>query len=194
MKVSYLIGALFVAEAAAFSTTLGLRHVFHPHVKRFLPTPRMPTIISFATHPPSKARPTTAPYLKALHVCRIPPVGAYRIVPETLVSLHCSTRAAGTTSPRPSPHRHTSAASGGSASRLSMQMEHPQWPQFVNYNLGKWSGRALHISADNGEYMEPFVKDYTCDVVEEGESSLLEITAEIDGASSAHPSPPSTPL
>jgi hypothetical protein len=70
--------------------------------------------------------------------------------------------------------------------KLSMQMEHPQWPQFVDYNLGKWSGRALHISAENGEYTEPYVKSYSAEVAED-DNSVVETITEIDGNESRKP-------
>ena len=39
-----------------------------------------------------------------------------------------------------------------------------QWEAFTAYNLGRWKGRALHLNPATGEYMEPYVTEFTLDV------------------------------
>ncbi|EKX50683.1 hypothetical protein GUITHDRAFT_103276 [Guillardia theta CCMP2712] len=57
-----------------------------------------------------------------------------------------------------------------SEERLPFQSE---WEAFKNYNLGRWMGRALHISPQTGDYVPPFVTEHSIDVVqlEEGQQS-----------------------
>jgi hypothetical protein len=48
-----------------------------------------------------------------------------------------------------------------------MQSSDPQWYAFQGYNLGKWSGTAIHIDPETGDYAQPYViRDYTIEVTE----------------------------
>jgi len=40
-----------------------------------------------------------------------------------------------------------------------------QWENFQGYNMGRWKGRALHLSPETGEYVEPYLTETTVDVM-----------------------------
>jgi len=62
--------------------------------------------------------------------------------------------------------------------------DHPQWGSFLEYNVGRWSGRALHIAAESGEYVEPYIRDYELTVVDDGQSGARELVKDIQGKGS----------
>jgi len=50
----------------------------------------------------------------------------------------------------------------GSAEELIQE----KWASFKNYNMGRWKGRALHISPETGEYIKPFSTQHVADVMQ----------------------------
>jgi hypothetical protein len=58
----------------------------------------------------------------------------------------------------------------------SDELAQPQWSAFKAYNMGRWKGRALHLSPETGDYIQPFTNDYVLDVVEleEGAQSAIQ--------------------
>jgi hypothetical protein len=62
----------------------------------------------------------------------------------------------------------------------SDELSQPQWSAFKAYNMGRWRGRALHISPETGDYLPPCSNDYVVDVVEleeGGQSATQRLTA-----------------
>ncbi len=58
----------------------------------------------------------------------------------------------------------------------SDELAQPQWSSFKAYNMGRWKGRALHLSPETGDYVQPFTNDYVLDVMEleEGAQSAMQ--------------------
>ncbi len=54
---------------------------------------------------------------------------------------------------------------------------------FVRFNSGAWTGRALHISAQDGEYIKPFVRDFELNVIDDGDKGVSERMVEVPGQS-----------
>jgi hypothetical protein len=48
-----------------------------------------------------------------------------------------------------------------------------KWESFATYNLGRWKGRALHISPETGDYVKPYAKDHTVDIKQMVEGALV---------------------
>ena len=62
---------------------------------------------------------------------------------------------------------HKIARQRPSARGLRMQSSDPQWYAFQGYNLGKWTGTAMHIDPETGDYAQPYViRQYTLEVTE----------------------------
>jgi hypothetical protein len=55
----------------------------------------------------------------------------------------------------------------------SEELYQEKWDAFAAYNLGRWKGRALHISPETGEYVRPFAKNQTVDIKQMVEGALV---------------------
>ena len=74
-----------------------------------------------------------------------------------------------------------------------------QWNSFSVYNMGRWKGRALHLSPQDGQYIAPFSTDTLVDVMRMGDGVQVGVHSEIIFISRSHlsrtnPPPPISSL
>lgn len=58
---------------------------------------------------------------------------------------------------------------GASVARMQWksrdELYREKWESFINFNIGRWKGRSMHISPITGEYIKPYSTEHVVDVM-----------------------------